>query len=158
MILQRRHIRLVGPTIAAVVLSTIVACSRSDGFQKPAKNGSATQSQTPSDTAVRPGESAQPMEQLSSAPCVKISVLASGRILADGQETSLAALEDRLTRLKAEEGVVWYYREAGDKEPPPEAMEVIKLVVGLSLPITMSSKPDFSDSVDMDGRIHPRTP
>jgi hypothetical protein len=113
----------------------------------------------PSGNTQGPSKPAQPSEMPSiDTPHVKISVLASGKILADGQETSLSSLKDRLTRLKAQKGVVWYYREAGEKEPPAEAMAALKMVVDLSLPITLSSKPDFSDSVDMDGRIHPRDP
>jgi hypothetical protein len=42
---------------------------------------------------------------------------------------------------------VWYYREAAGHEPPPIAMQVIQEIVSARLPIRLSSKPDYSDSV-----------
>lgn len=57
-----------------------------------------------------------------------------------------------LQRLAGQNGIVWYYREAGQAEPPPEAAEVIKAVIENRLPIRLSSRPDFSDAVDGDGK------
>jgi biopolymer transport protein ExbD len=89
-------------------------------------------------------------------PIVKLSVLQSGKILIEGTESTIAQVEQRLTKLKSEGGMVWYYREAGQQEPPPEAMQVIKLVVDNGLPVSLSSKPDFSDYVGEDGQTHQR--
>ena len=82
---------------------------------------------------------------------LKIAVLSDGRLLADGEPTSLVALRNALDRVKAQQGVVWYYREGGDQEPPPIAMEVMKAVVDAGLPIRLSSRPDFSDAIGEDG-------
>jgi hypothetical protein len=87
-----------------------------------------------------------------SKPHVRISVLQSGKILIDGTESTIAEVEQRLAQLKSEGGLVSYYREAGQQEPPPEAMQVIKLVTDNALPITLSSKPDFSDYIGEDGQ------
>ena len=89
-------------------------------------------------------------------PCVRISVPQSGRILVDGVETTIPEVEKRLLQLKSQGGSVWYYREAGQQEPPLESMQVIKLVAENRLPITFSSKPDFSDYIDEKGQSHPR--
>src|SRR5205823_3143630 len=43
--------------------------------------------------------------------------------------------------------VVWYYRQDANGEPHPTAMEVMKLITANRLPVRLSSKPDFSDSV-----------
>ncbi len=102
----------------------------------------------------RPAESK--VEPEPSGPIVKISVLTSGKILIDGTESTLAQVEQRFTQLKSEGGSVWYYRESGQQEPPPEAMQVIKLVADNGLPISLSSKPDFSDYVGEDGQLQPR--
>ena len=87
---------------------------------------------------------------------VKISVLQSGQILIDGTESTIDQVEQRLAQLKSEGGTVWYYREAGQQEPPPEAMQIIKMVVENGLPISLSSKPDFSDYIGEDGQSRPR--
>jgi hypothetical protein len=87
---------------------------------------------------------------------IKISVLASGKVLANGVETSLADMDKQLDQIKTQNGVVWYYRENGKGEPPSIAMDVIKLVIARRLPISMSSKPDFSDTIDQNGISHPR--
>ena len=93
---------------------------------------------------------------LDSSPSLKVSVLKNGKILADGKETTLSDLDRAFTELKQIGGTVWYYREAGQEEPPPQAMEVIKLVADKSLPVTLSSKPDFSDFIGEDGQSHQR--
>ena len=67
--------------------------------------------------------------QYNTEAVLKISVLKSGEILADGNRVSLMKLGSLLTDNAQKNGVVWYYREAGKEEPPPQAMNVIKLVI-----------------------------
>lgn len=86
----------------------------------------------------------------------KVSVLASGDLLLDGQPTTLPALEERFKALEAAGGAVWYHRENATAEPPPQGTAVIKLVVKYRLPISMSLRADFSDWVDGQGVSHPR--
>jgi len=88
------------------------------------------------------------------APIAQISVLASGKILLDGRPATISEVKRALERMKAKSGTVWYYRESG--EPPPEAIELFKLMVENQLLISLSSKADFSDYVDEEGRSHPR--
>ena len=69
---------------------------------------------------------------------VKVSALSSGKLLLEGQPTTLSALDAVFAALQKSHGVVWYYREdAASAEPPPAAMEVIKLVIKHRLPISM---------------------
>jgi hypothetical protein len=92
-------------------------------------------------------------------PVAKVSVLSSGKVLLNGKPTTLAALDAALSSLAASEGVVWYYREAAEAaEPPAASAQVIELVIKHRLPISMSTKPDFSDAVGSDGRPHLREP
>jgi glycine cleavage system regulatory protein len=86
----------------------------------------------------------------------RVAVLSSGVVQLDGRPTTAAALEDELKSLRARGGVVWYYRENPTAEPSPQAMAVIQLVVKYQLPISMSSKPDFSDYIDQHGVSRPR--
>ena len=87
---------------------------------------------------------------------LKISVQSSGAILLDGNPVDMEQLEDSLKKAKEANDVVWYYREASAAAPPPQAMQVIQLVVKHKLTVTLSSKSDFSDYVDASGS-HPRT-
>jgi hypothetical protein len=89
-------------------------------------------------------------------PVLRISVLTSGKVLLDGKESNLPEVKKTLGRARSEKAVVWYYRESGKGEPPQQAMEVIKLVIENNLPISMSSKPDFSDYIDDKGQSQPR--
>jgi hypothetical protein len=89
-------------------------------------------------------------------PATRISVLASGKMLLDGKEATIAEVRRALERVKAKRGAVWYYRESGKGEPPAQAIEVFKLIVENKLPISLSTKPDFSDYVDEKGRLLPR--
>jgi hypothetical protein len=81
------------------------------------------------------------------APVVKVAVFADGRLTVDGKPSTIDALRESLHRLSQNKGVVWYYREAGQQEPPPIAMDVMKTVVETRIPICLSSRPDYSDSV-----------
>jgi len=90
---------------------------------------------------------------------LRISVLSSGAILLDGQPVDLADLDAALMSAKETSGSVWYYRESVPAEPPPLARTVLELLVKWKLPISLSSKPDFSDCVDpRTGQSHPRAP
>jgi hypothetical protein len=91
-------------------------------------------------------------------PHAKISALASGALLLNGQPADLASIEAEFKRLQAQHGEVWYHRDNPRAEPTRQAMSVIQLVIKYRLPITFSTKPDFSDYVDVStGRSHPRS-
>jgi len=87
---------------------------------------------------------------------IKISVLASGNILLDGQEADSLQLDAALEKARQERGQVWYYRESAVAPPSAQAQAFIQSVVRHKLPISLSSKPDFSDWVDGKGVSRPR--
>ena len=89
-------------------------------------------------------------------PIARVSALADGRLLLNGEPVTLSVLSAALKKLKMVNGVVWYYRENGQGEPTPQAMSAIKLIVEHSLPVSMSSKADFSDYIDQTGNSKPR--
>ena len=88
---------------------------------------------------------------------LKISVLASGALFLDGSPIELDQLAEKLEAAKNEKATVFYYREAAAGNPPAQAMAALQLVVKNKLPISLSSKSDFSDWVDAKGVSHPRT-
>jgi hypothetical protein len=86
----------------------------------------------------------------------RIRVARTGEIWFDDAPVTLDSLLPLLRELRAAGGSVWYYREAVDAEPAPEAMAVVRLVVEHRLPISMSTRPDFADVVLPDGSVAPR--
>lgn len=88
-------------------------------------------------------------------PIARISVNAAGEIRLDGTRTTFDALRQQLALLRERNGVVWYHREAAANQPP-EARAVMQLVIEQRLPISMSTRADFSDEVRPDGRVAPR--
>lgn len=106
-------------------------------------------------TIAAAGDAGAPVKT-ADGPVGKIAVSAAGAVSFDGAPVTLDALRAKLAALKERNGVVWYYREAGTQAPPPQAMEVIKLIVDTRVPITMSTKPDYSDVVMPDGTVQPR--
>ena len=83
-------------------------------------------------------------------------MLANGAILLDGHPADLEQLDAALQRVKQNHGRVWYYRESAGAQPPPAGLAVIQRVVRHKLPISLSSKLDFSDWVDGKGVSHAR--
>lgn len=88
-----------------------------------------------------------PTSTTNDAEVLKVAVFVDGRLAVDGRPASLEELRSSLKELSDKKGAVWYYREAGEQEPPPIAMEVIKAVAEARLPIRLSRRPDYSDSV-----------
>jgi hypothetical protein len=93
-----------------------------------------------------------PMPVSPNAPILKIAVSVDGRITVDGSPATMDSVRASLKRLAEQKGVVWYYREAGHADAPPESTEVIKAVIENRLPIRLSSRPDLSDAIGADGR------
>jgi hypothetical protein len=89
---------------------------------------------------------------------LKLTALSNGVLVADGSLTTLKDLDRLLAKLKEEQGVVWYYRESAEKDPPPQAEEAIRLIIRHELPVSMSSRPDYADYIDQDGTSKPRRP
>jgi hypothetical protein len=91
------------------------------------------------------------------ANVAKVAVSRAGVITLNGREATIDEVRDALAKLAASKGVVWYYREAADEEEPhPNAMLVISAVVDARLPVSLSTKPDFSNVLMPDGSVKPR--
>lgn len=86
----------------------------------------------------------------------RIAVFSSGQVQLDGRPTSMPALDEELRKLKSDKGVVWYHRENPAGEPPPQGTAVIQLIIKHQLPVSLSTRPDFSDYVDDKGMSRPR--
>lgn len=91
----------------------------------------------------------------SSGPVVKIAVFADGRLTIDGSAATVESLRASLKHTAEAHGTVWYYREAGQREPPPIAMQVMQAIVEARLPVRLSSRADYSDAIGPDGRSSP---
>jgi hypothetical protein len=87
---------------------------------------------------------------------IRIAVMKSGEVRADGAATTLSELDRRLAILARDHGVVRYYREDGESSPLPRQdqaiLGVLNLVIQHKLPVQLSSKADFSDTVDLSGQ------
>ncbi len=75
----------------------------------------------------------------------------------DGQRVDLAQLDSRLSQANSSQDQLLYYKQERGPEESPQSMEIMKLVVKHKLPISFSTKDDFSDYVDRFGQTHPRS-
>ena len=89
------------------------------------------------------------------APVVKIAVHTDGRLLVDGSPSNIESLRASLKSASEAHGAVLYYREAGQQEPPPIAMQVMRAIVEARLPVRLCTQPDYSDAIGADGRLIP---
>ncbi len=88
---------------------------------------------------------------------IKIKVLLSGKIIInDVQIISFEELQRALRKLKKEQSIIWFYRESAQFQANERAMEVFDFIVQNKFPISLSSKSDFSDYVDENGKSRPR--
>jgi hypothetical protein len=88
---------------------------------------------------------------------IKIGSLASGEILLDGERVDLEQLDARLSQANSSQDQLLYYKQDQGPVESPHSMEIMKLVVKHKLPISFSTKADFSDYVDRFGQAHPRS-
>ena len=86
----------------------------------------------------------------------KLAVLQNGSVSFNDQVVTIEQLRPKLIELKKQNGVVWYYRETPEKGPPAISTQVIQAVIDNKLPISFSTKPDFSTVALPDGTIKPR--
>ena len=136
--LKHRVLRI---TCASAVCTLLSGC----GPESSQPNG---QDSGPSSSAASNDQSAPRVDETNVA---KVKVLGDGTILLDDKRVNIDGLKAAFTELKDKHGVVWYYRDNAAGEPPPEAMAVMEAVMDAKLPIKLSSKPDFSDSVGPGG-------
>ncbi|MCX5683097.1 MAG: hypothetical protein NT049_05360 [Planctomycetota bacterium] len=87
---------------------------------------------------------------------IKIKVMKNGDVYTDGKAVSFDRLPELLAEARMRSKAAWFYREDLFGEPSAVAMEVLRLVMEQELPISHSSKPDFSDYLDENGVSHPR--
>ena len=81
------------------------------------------------------------------ATILKVSLSADGALTLDARPVTLAELSAAMDAAPPGECVVWYHRENAAGEAPPIVAQVMKLITDRRLPIRLSTKPDFSDSV-----------
>lgn len=98
-----------------------------------------------------------PQSAPSSPPVVlRLAILKDGSVTTDGVPTPVEELDGKFKDLAEKKGTVYYYREPVPGEPHPNAMRVINAIKDHQLPVSLSSKPDYSDYVTPDGQVHQR--
>ena len=86
----------------------------------------------------------------------KVKVKRDGVIVLNDETVTLEQVKSSLSKLsQSGAAAVWYYRENPDGEPHPNAMFVLQAIVDAKLPVKLSTKPDFSDSVGPDAAPEP---
>jgi len=79
---------------------------------------------------------------------IKISVLANGEVLLDGQPVTLEELDEALRRGAEQKAVVWYYRENPTAEAPEIVTQVMQRIASHRLSVRLCTKPDFSGTLN----------
>ena len=84
---------------------------------------------------------------------VTVFVTALGLVEVNGKSVDLQAVADTFADVAKHHGVVLYARESPDKEPHPNGMKVMELVVQNRLPIRLCTNRDFSEAIGPDGKL-----
>ncbi|HEX8369901.1 MAG TPA: hypothetical protein VF604_15250 [Pyrinomonadaceae bacterium] len=119
-------------------------------FSNTSNQNNATDTNTPNNP---PTFNESTVAKVNESAVAKVKVTQSGKIFLNDKRVSLDELKKALERLGRENGVVWYYQENSQNEQPhPRAAFVVKAIVDADLPAKVSSKPDYSDSIEMKGK------
>jgi hypothetical protein len=94
---------------------------------------------------------------------IYIAVSRAGEVVSVNDESVAPAdLPARLADLKTSAQAVWYYREQATSDPTDDEWAkmraVLDAIMATQLPISFSSRADFSDYVDGNGNSQPRPP
>ena len=105
-----------------------------------------------------PNSSLKPPSSIekSASDILKVSVFRDGRVNINGKELSIDDAVQQIGAASSSDSLVYYYREAGQEEPHPNASKIIASVIDANLAISLSSEPDFSTYVDENGQIKKR--
>ena len=76
---------------------------------------------------------------------LKVFITGDEKVICNGQELSLGALDKRFILLEKEKGMVYYSRSNPDEDPSETAMKVVQLVIEHNLAIAMFDDSTFSE-------------
>jgi hypothetical protein len=85
-------------------------------------------------------------------PNMKIWISKTGTVDIDGKQVEVESVGPMLADLAKRKGAVFYGREAAEEDPHPNGMKVLQMVIASQLPLRMSTKRDFSDAVNLEGK------
>jgi hypothetical protein len=91
---------------------------------------------------------------------IYLAVSKDGSASVNGENVNSAHLSVKMKELRSAAREIWYYREHANAEPTEKEWASIRTVLdammSTGLPISFSSRADFSDYVDGQGNSHPR--
>jgi hypothetical protein len=106
-----------------------------------------TQETEQSATPNQPTISQKETTPVDTSNVIKVYVEPSGQVIANGNPTTLNALDSSFKKLKELNGTVCYSRDNPDKDPPAESMKVIGLAVKYRLPIRLYTDNTFTTAL-----------
>ncbi len=91
---------------------------------------------------------------------IYVSALKDGTAKVNGKPVALENFGRTLENLKPSAKYIFYYRQDAGAAPAgkqwTEIRTILDAIMRLHLPVSLSTKPDFSDTVDGAGNSHPR--
>jgi len=83
--------------------------------------------------------------------------MSDGDLIVDDVPLTLDQFQVKVDACDPNNSIVWYFRENPNApEPPPIALQALGIVMARRIPISMSSRSDFSDYIDDKGISRPR--
>jgi hypothetical protein len=78
---------------------------------------------------------------------VKVYVEQNGEVTANGTSVSLTDLDSSFSKLKTNNGMVYYSRANINNDPPPVSMKVMNLIIKYNLPVKLYTDKTFKEEV-----------
>jgi hypothetical protein len=86
----------------------------------------------------------------------RVRIESDGRVTINDQPVAPSEITAKLSEVKRSGGSVWYWRANAGGDRHPNADLVMKAIADLRLSVSLSTRRDFSDYVDENGRSRPR--
>jgi hypothetical protein len=80
--------------------------------------------------------------KLNTQEVAKVHVDAAGGIFLNGKAATLEDLRREFARVRTANGSVWYSRANPAGDPPPNALEVLQVVMDAKVPVRLLEKPE----------------
>jgi len=90
------------------------------------------------------------VETARAAGATSLVLLENGELMLDGEPVTMDELPQKIGEVKARNGNIWYHRAGPRGQRPPEAMQVLNILVSAQVPVQLYEDIEFTRPLGMN--------